>query len=211
MKSLAILGAGGHGKVVADAALCSGWTEISFFDDRWPSLEQVSVWKVAGSIDAFFTGVSCFDGVIIAIGDNSKRLAMIERVLTKSHTPLVSIIHPSAIISRFATVESGTAIFAGAVINPDSKIGIGSIINTSATVDHDCNLGKAIHISPGANLAGGVHIGDLTWIGIGSSIRQQIVIGANVTVGAGAVVVKNIPDHCMAVGVPAEIIENKAR
>ncbi|KTD24346.1 acetyltransferase [Legionella lansingensis] len=210
MKSLAILGAGGHGKVIADAALCSGWEEIVFFDDKWPALNCVGIWDVIGDSQSFSAKASCFDGVIVGIGDNAIRLNKMTHLL-RDDIPLATIIHPTATVSRFTTLGQGSLVCAGAVINPDSRIGIGSIINTGATVDHDCCLGDVVHISPGANLASGVQVGDLSWVGIGSSVRQMITIGARVIVGAGAVVIKDIPDDCTVIGVPAEIIENKKR
>lgn len=208
MKTLAILGAGGHAKVVADAALCSGWKELVFFDTHWPSRKQVGSWKVVGNIESFFKEDPCFDATIIALGDNLTRFNLIKEIKSKA-IPLAKIIHPSATLSQFAELGEGSVVFASAVINPDCQIGVGAIINTGATVDHDCYLGEGIHISPGAHLAGGVKVGNLSWVGIGATIRQQITIGAQVIIGAGAVVVKNVPDNCIVVGNPAKIMPSK--
>lgn len=206
MKSLAILGAGGHGKVVADAALCSGcWDDIVFYDNKWPEVTLNGVWKIVGNTDAFFSDISSYAGVIIAIGDNLERLKKI-RTTQELNGNLATIIHPAATVSRFSKIGQASVIFAGAIVNSDCNIGIGAIINTGSTIDHDCEIGDTVHISPGAHLAGAVHVGDLTWVGIGSSIRQGIIIGAKTTIGAGAVVVKNIPEGSTAFGVPAEII-----
>ncbi|RMX03413.1 acetyltransferase [Legionella jordanis] len=204
MKSLAIIGAGGHGKVVADAALCAGWSNIVFFDDAWPDVSKVGVWEVIGRSESFYLNSAHFDAVVVAIGNNEKRLSICQHLL-RNNIPLATVIHPRATISRFANIGMGTVIFAGAVINPDAKVGLACIINTGATIDHDCNLGDGVHISPGAHLAGNVRIADLSWIGIGSAIRQQIEIGCAATVGAGSVVVKNVPDYSTVMGVPAEI------
>ena len=136
MKRLAIIGAGGHGKVVADAAECSGWDEIFFFDDLWPSVSQHSVWSIGGHLGALKDSWQDYDGVCIAIGNNIVRLNLLSSFLELG-APLVNIIHPQAIISRYATIGSGTVVFAGAVINAFSRIGMGCIINTSASIDHD--------------------------------------------------------------------------
>lgn len=208
MKSLAILGAGGHGKVVADAALCSGWKEIVFFDDRWPNLNKVGIWEVQGDSSLFYNQSNLFDGYIVAIGNNAIRLDKTINALNHN-LPLVTIIHPSATISRFSTIGPGSLVCAKVAINCDTTIGMGAIINTGATIDHDCSLGDFVHVSPGANLASTIHVGDLSWIGIGSSIRQFITIGKRIIVGAGAAVVTNIPDDCTVVGVPAKIINKQ--
>ncbi len=210
MKSLAIIGAGGHAKVVADAALCSGWQNITFFDDRWPNVDRVGAWKVNGNTQSFLAQAAEFDGVIVAIGDNSIRTEKMTHFLNEN-IPLATIIHPSAIVSRSAKIAEGCVIFAGAVLNPDSTVGAGAIINTGAIIEHDCTLGQAVHISPGVNLAGNVSVGNLSWIGIGSSVRQCIKIGSEVMVGAGSVVVNDLPDRCTAFGVPAKIYKTNSK
>lgn len=203
MKTLAILGAGGHGKVVGDLAYCRGWQQIIFFDEAWPQLKTVGPWKVVGDEEAFFAQGFAYDEAILAIGDNKKRFAALRR-LKQQELPLATLIHPSAIVSAFAKIEPGTVVCAGAVINMDASIGQGCIINTAASVDHDCILEDCVHISPGAHLAGGVQVGARSWIGIAASVRQKTCIGCEVTVGVGAVVVKDVNDGETVIGVPAK-------
>jgi sugar O-acyltransferase (sialic acid O-acetyltransferase NeuD family) len=204
MKSLAILGAGGHAKVVADAASCSGWQNIRFFDDKWPEFEHAQAGILSGNTQSLIAQAAEFNGIVVAIGDNALRRNKIS-LLLKEQLPLVTIIHPSAIISSSAALAPGTVVFAKAVLNPDCSIGLGGIINTGAIIEHDCILGAFVHISPGVNLSGDVQIGDLSWIGIGSCVRQCIKIGSNVMVGAGSVVIQDLPDECTAFGIPAKI------
>lgn len=208
MKSLAIIGAGGHAKVVADAALISGWESVTFFDDKWPIQERIEAWIIAGSTATFLEKSHEFDGVIVAIGNNTVRLEKTKSFLA-SNLPLVTIIHQAAVVSPFAKIDPGTVIFATAVLNPFCHIGLGAIINTGAVIEHDCLIGQGVHVSPGVNLGGGVQVGDLSWIGIGASVRQSISIGNKVMVGAGAVVVKDVPNQCVVAGVPATIQNKK--
>ena len=206
MKRLAILGASGHGKVVADAARCAGWSDIVFFDDAWVSVTDILDWQVVGRLEDLLRDAYQFDGVIIAIGNNEIRQDIAKR-LSDAGIVLSTIIHPAACISRYATIQPGSVIFAGAVLNPACYIGNSCIINTNATIEHDCILADGVHVSPNASLGGHVCVGDLSWIGIGASIKQQITIGKRVMIGAGAVVVSNISDNATAVGVPARIIK----
>ncbi|KTD06813.1 acetyltransferase [Legionella jamestowniensis] len=208
MKKLAILGASGHGKVIADAALLAGWKEIIFFDDKWPMLTKISHWDVIGDSRSLIEQKGNYDGVIVGIGANSIRLEKIKNLL-RANIPVVSIVHPAATISPYAFLAVGTVVLANAVVNIDARCGLGCIINTSASVDHDCMIGDGVHISPGAHLAGNVQIGNLSWIGIGASVRQKIVIGSEVIVGAGAAVVESIADNWTVVGVPAKLKLNK--
>lgn len=208
MKRLAILGASGHGKVVADIAELTGWDEVVFFDDAWPALKNNSVWSVIGNTDKLLSALYEFSGVFVAIGNNDIRLSKL-KLLRELNVPLPSIIHPSAIVSRYAKINEGCVICAGVVVNADTNIGFGSILNTACSVDHDCVLNEAVHVSPGVRLAGGTHVGQCAWIGIGAVVRQLITIGAYSVVGAGAAVVKNVPENTTVVGVPAQKISHR--
>jgi len=203
MKRLAILGASGHGKVVAEIAELLGWN-VTFFDDAFPEMSKLEVWQVKGTTADLLASLSDFEGCIVAIGNNEIRLDKTVTLQSKQ-TPLVTLIHPSAVVSSYSQVGVGSVVMAGAVINPFASVGLANIINTGATIDHDCILGAGVHISPGANLAGTVSIGNEGWVGIGAVIKQGLLIGEKVTVGAGAVVVSNLPSNVVAIGVPAKV------
>lgn len=208
MNRLAILGASGHGKVVADCAERSGWKEIVFYDDAWSKLKENGVWQVTGTTKELLCNLENYDGVIVAIGDNTIRTKKYKELIEHG-ARIATIIDPAATVSSYAKISIGAVIFSGAVINIDSYMGIGCIINTGATVDHDCKLGDGVHISPGVNISGGVTIGNLSWIGIGACIRQCTTIGENVIVGAGAVVISDVSDSITVAGVPArQLVKN---
>lgn len=205
MNKLAILGASGHGKVVADTAERCGWQVIEFFDDAWPQATHNGVWNVVGDTAALKGTLHAYDGVLVAIGNNLIRhhkLLDLERAGAR----LCTLIDPAATVSRYALLDAGSVVFAGVVVNADARIGLGAILNTGCSVDHDCMLGAAVHISPGARLAGGVRVGDLSWIGIGASVRQLVQIGKQVTVGAGSAVVSDVADLMTVAGVPAKML-----
>ena len=206
MKRLAILGASGHGKVIADAALLTGWDEVIFYDDAWPEKELNGRWPIVGNTVSLLKRELPFDGVIVGIGNNKVRLEKTQQ-LAQLALPVVTIVHPSAVISPFSTIGCGSVVLASAVVQIDTSIGRATVINTSASVDHDCVLEDGVHISPGAHLAGGVCVGARSWVGIGASIKQLIQIGADVTIGAGAVVVADVADSVTVVGVPARILD----
>ena len=203
MKSLAILGASGHGKVVAEIAGLEGYDEIVFFDDAFPEVKVNGVWQISGNTDTLVSKVGDFNGCIVAIGENSVRLAKTIFLINKG-AALVSLVHPCAVVSAYSQVGTGSVVMANAVINPFAKLGIACIMNTSSTIDHDCVIGDGVHISPGVNIAGAVTVGHRSWLGIGSSFKQGITIGQGTCIGAGAAVISNIGDNVTAVGLPAK-------
>lgn len=202
MRRLALLGASGHGKVVADAALLAGWDEVVFFDDAWPQRSDNGRWKVEGTGADLQAGLGRFDGVVVSIGHCATRLDK-QRTLAGAGAPLATIVHPGAVVSRHATLGAGTVVMAGAVVNVDATVGEAGILNTGATVDHDCQLADAVHVCPGAHISGGVRVGACSWVGVGAAVRQGLTIGTHVLVGAGAVVVADIADGLTVVGNPA--------
>lgn len=201
MKKLAIVGASGHGKVVADLAQLCGW-EVSFFDDKEAAGTAVSAWRVIGGTSELMSAVKEFDGFVVAIGDNRVRSDFFELLVKNGGVPPV-LIHPKACVSSHARIGQGTVIMAGAVVNVDAEIGRNCIINTGATVDHDCLLSDGVHVSPGANIAGGVIVGTQSWVGIGAVIKQKITIGKFSVVGAAAAVIYDVADNSVVGGVPA--------
>lgn len=208
MSRLAILGASGHGKVVADTAECCGWQTIDFFDDAWPQVDSNGGWQVVGDTALLKKSLHTYEGVLVAIGNNQIRHQRLLE-LEEAGARLCSLVHPAASVSRHCSLGRGGVVFAGAIINAGARIGLGAILNTGCSIDHDCELGVGVHVSPGARLAGGVRVGDLSWIGIGASVRQLVRIGRQVTVGAGAAVVTDVADLLTVVGVPARVLSAK--
>ena len=195
MRRLIIIGASGHGKVIADMAEKNGYEEIVFLDDN-ENVKECAGFPVVGKVcDA----PNIVGDKIVAIGN-----AKIRQKIQDELCNVVTLIHPSAVISRRVVVGAGSVVMAGAVINSDAIIGNGCIINTGSSVDHDCRLGDYVHISVGAHIAGTVEIGSATWIGAGAIISNNIEICDNCMIGAGAVVVKNIEQPGVYVGVPAK-------
>lgn len=202
MNKLIIIGAGGHGKVVADIAKLTGYDEICFLADGCEE-KEVMGYRVLGGTELIPELKGDF---IVAIGAAPVRRRFIEQLEAMGKN-VVTLIHPNATVSSTAVLGVGTVVVAGAVINPDSKIGKGSIINTCAAVDHDNILGDFVHISVGAHLAGGVSIGDDTWIGVGAAVNNGISITGGCMIGSGAVVVRDITERGTYVGVPARKIK----
>ncbi|MET0221328.1 MAG: acetyltransferase [Tardiphaga sp.] len=196
------MGAGGHAKVVADAAIVLGRDEfVGFLDDN-PELTGRSIigWPVLGPIQVWRDFK--IDAVIPAIGANRTRRDIMVREQSLGATAK-TIVHPRATVSAFASLRAGVVVLAGAVINAGATIGDDVIVNSGAIVEHDCQVGSHVHIAPGCYIAGDVRIGEGALLGIGSRILPGVKLGAWCVVGAGAVVTTDVEDHATVAGIPA--------
>jgi len=199
-RQIAIIGGGGHARVVLDVARAQGRGLVGLFDDR-PEQQGKSVdgCPVAGTFQDLVNRPRENFEVIVAIGANDVRL----RLASECPARWATLVHPSASVSPFANLGHGTVVMAGAVVQPGATIGDHVIVNTCASVDHDCVVSDGVHIAPGARLCGGVHVGDGALVGAGAVILPGVRIGAWAVVGAGAMVRDNVPAAETWVGVPA--------
>lgn len=196
-----ILGAGGHGKVVADILCCAGARVRGFLDDdpaTWGTLRLGL--PVLGAVA---THAVHAPAVILGIGDIAARRDLVARLSAGKAPRWCVAIHPRATLARSVAIGAGVTVMAGAVVNADTTLGDHCVVNTGATVDHDCAIGPYAHIAPGAHLAGGVHVGAGALIGIGAVVTPNLTIGVGSVVAAGAVVIADVPDGVTVKGVPA--------
>lgn len=198
MRVLGIIGASGHGKVVADIARKIGYEEILFFDDN-QAVTHCGVYPVVGGTRDVMK-LDCH--VFVAIGNPGVRSRLQEQ-LEQLGKYIPVLVHPNAVVADDVQLGAGTVVVAGAVINPGAKIGKGCIINTCSSVDHDCVLEDYVHIAVGAHVAGTVWIGHHTWIGAGATVSNNVDICADCMIGAGAVVCRDIVEEGTYMGVPA--------
>lgn len=197
-----IIGAGGHGKVIADIIRSCGDRVLGFLDDSSDPPETVCGIPVLGRSEDYVNYPEA--KLVIAIGNGQVRQRVAQRL---TGARWYTAVHPSAVISPMGTaIGEGTVIMAGAVINPCAVIGKHCIINTKASVDHDNRIGDYTHISVGATLAGTVTVGSTVWVGAGAVISNNLSICDESMIGAGAVVVRSIQNPGTYVGVPARKI-----
>ncbi|MDF3081842.1 acetyltransferase [Burkholderia sola] len=205
-QEIVVVGAGGHAKVCIELLHAAG-ERVAYCIGGADSPEKcLGVPVLKGDENLETLRREGYARVFIAIGANKLRDRLATLALHHGYT-LVNAISPLATISPSATIGSGVAIMAGAVINAEANIGDLSIVNTGATIDHDCRIGRAVHVAPQSALAGNVVVGNYTFLGIGTKVIPEIVIGERAIIGAGGVVVSDISDGCTAVGVPAKQIK----
>lgn len=202
---LVLLGAGGHARVVLDAARLAGWT-IDGLIDRDASGREIDGARVLG--DDMALGKLRKRGAthaVVAVGSvrpGALRAELFARLVSAGLEPAV-IVHPSATISGSASVGRGSVVLAGAIINPGAVVGRNVIVNTGAVVEHDSVVGDDVHLSPRSVLGGNVTVEAGAHVGIGAVVIQGLTIGAGALVAAGATVVDNVPPGTTVLGVPA--------
>jgi sugar O-acyltransferase (sialic acid O-acetyltransferase NeuD family) len=201
-----VLGAGGHGQVVADILrrmsdagrhfVVAGYLD----DDAALAGRRLLGLPVLGRLADRLSVPH--EAVVVAVGDNLTRLRLATE-LSSSGEVFATACHPSAVIAPDVMIGPGTMVCAGVVVNPGSVIGSHVILNTGCTIDHHNRIGDYVHVAPGVHLGGDVHVGTGTLVGIGSTILPQRRVGEWATIGAGSVVTKDVTSGTTAVGIPA--------
>lgn len=200
---LVILGAGGHGRVVADAALAQGSWSLVQATDRDPARCQGELLPGVPAVDLAQAAAS--DAALhVAIGNAQARE---KEVAAWGARPLATVIHPQASVSPHATLGAGCFVAAQAVVAPAAQLGVSVIVNHGAVVDHDVRVGDFSHLAPLCSLGGGARVGRRVLVGTGARILPGVAIGDDVVVGAGAVVCDPISEPGVYVGVPARRVK----
>lgn len=191
-----LYGASGHAKVIIDILRANNETIEALFDDD-ESVTHLLDYPVLRPSQAR-------GPLIVSIGNNGIRAKLVSSLAVS----FGKAVHPSAIVSDYASVDEGSVVMQGSIIQSCARIGRHCIINTGASVDHECVIEDFVHISPHSTLCGNVSVGEGTWIGAGSVVLPGVRIGKWSMIGAGSVVTKDIPDHVLAVGNRCKIIKN---
>ena len=213
MRSIVIVGAGGHGKVVADIVERQGRYSIAGWVDsgREPG-ERHCGYAVLGPVEDLPDLAARYPvaGALLALGDNGARRAMAERLAREvPDLAFVTAVHPSAAVGKGARLGQGTVVMAQAVVNSDAVVGAHCILNTASSLDHDCRMDDFASLAPGVAVGGDASIGTCAAVSIGATVLHGVSVGAHTVVGAGAVVIRDLPGHCVAYGVPARMVRTR--
>lgn len=196
MKKVTILGAGGHGRAVCEAAWDAGFEVAGFLDARAP-MPAVLGLPVLGSEEAYDGGP-----LLVALGDNAARLAAAQRLGAE----LPILLHPSVIRARSMELAEGVVVMPRAVLGAQARIGRLALVNTGAIIEHEVELGEGAHIAPGVVLCGGVRIGARALVGAGAVVAPLVQVGEGAVIGAGAAVTRNVDAFSRVAGVPARTL-----
>ena len=193
MERIAIIGGGGHTKVIISIILKLNKYEIVGYVDKE---DKGSILDVAYlGDDDFFVNNFSNKVKLVALGVGQIKTAEVRKRIVEKYLEsgfkFPAIVSPDAILNKNVAIGSGTVVMDGVVINSGAKIGNYSIINTNSTIEHDCKIGDYVHIAPGVTMSGEAIVGNNSLIGVGSTVIQGISIAPNVLLGAGSTVYKS--------------------
>lgn len=202
-RDVIVIGGGGHCKVVVRTLQALGHRVVGILDDN-PQLWGTTQLDIP--IPGPTTSWQDYQQypAAMAVGDNADRRRLVEQI----DLEWLSVVHPSAAVDGSAVLGTGALLFAGAVVQPDAHVGSHTIVNTAASVDHDGCVGDFAHVGPGVHLAADVAVDEGAFLGVGASVIRGVRVGVWSVVGAGAAVIDDVPDHTVAVGVPAKTIKD---
>jgi sugar O-acyltransferase (sialic acid O-acetyltransferase NeuD family) len=212
---LFLLGGGGHARVLLDilSLIHPDWhiaildRDISRYGTQIMGAQIIGGDDLLEEISAMVPGAR-FSVGIGTIGDSSPRKRLFDAGIALGLSP-ETLIHPTAVVSKFARVDKGAQLLPACIVNSGVSIGHNVIINSGAVIEHDCVIKDHVHIASGATLSGTVTIGESAHVGAGATIRQCLHIGNGAIVGVGSVVVKDVPDGDVVIGVPAKPLRKK--
>lgn len=201
MKDIVILGAGGTAFEVIDIIhainkVSPTWNILGMLDDNVELLnKEVYGYNVLGDIPSSkFYPDAFFCSSIGSAYDTSLRKRVREKVpFDNEH--FATLIHPNAVISDTATIESGVVIYSNVHVSAKAHIGHDSFLVFNTVVAHECIVGRHCILTVGVFMPSDVHLGECCYIGVGVSFRHQLSVGNNCLIGMGTRVVKSIPDN----------------
>lgn len=205
--SIFIVGTGGFAREVLQLI-----DELGMYSKVRAFLEPDDIWEKSArglnimGIDVLpFSDYRPSNGVItLGIGDSKLREKSIGQLPTG--TNYCSLIHPSARVSRWSKIGEGAIITAGCTVTTQIKIGLHCQLNLNTTIGHDCTIGDFFTTAPAVNISGACTFEEHVYFGTGAATRQGVSICKNVTIGMGAMVVKDVVESGVYIGIPAKKI-----
>ena len=203
-KNLAIIGCGGHAKVITEIAESIGFQNIFYIDKS--SQKKYFLNREVNSI----LSENYNDYIFVALGDNYKREVIFKKLQNNyENSQIVSLIHPSSQVSKRCRIGIGSVVMPLSIINSSTEVGKGVIINSNTVVEHDNLIMDFSSLAPRVTTGGNVYIGARSAISIGSTIKNNVKVGSDSVIGASSYLNKDVGDNCIFYGNPAKFIRNK--
>jgi acetyltransferase EpsM len=199
---LLILGAGGHGRAVADLAQACGFTVVGFTDPAGRG-RGAGVLGADEDLEALVRSERA-DGALVGVGATAltRRAGLFQR-LRSLGLGAPALVHPRATASPSCRIGEGTIVFAGSVLGAAVEVGDNVVLYSGVLAEHDCRIGEHAYLSPGVILSGAVEVEAGAFLGAGAVVLPGLRIGKDAVVGAGAVVTRDVAAGQTVMGSPA--------
>ena len=213
MKKVIVVGAGGFGREVIEIfqdinKIMMEWEIIGFVDDdKKLQGSTINGFPVLGDIDWLIANAKSEIACVIAVGNPIIKKKIADK-LDLGGIKFVNAIHPTVIMSEFVKIGKDVIICAGSILTVNIKIGNHVLLNLNCTVGHDAIIEDYCSMMTAVKINGNDHLHMGVFIGTGATLINDVSVGCWSILGAGAVVVKDIPENVLAVGIPAKSIKN---
>ena len=188
---IVILGASGHGSVVAEIAQLNGYSTFFLDDDEQKAGHSINGVECIGKLKKLRELCPKSFLVALGVGDNKTRKRLY-KLVNDLGFQMPNLIHPTAVVSESSVLGDANLVGCRAILNPHCSIANGSIINTSAVVEHHVSVASFVHLSPGSILCGAANVGEACWIGANATIIECVRLQNNITIGANSCVINDI-------------------
>ena len=203
-KKLAIIGCGGHAKVITEIAESIGFQNI-FYIDKFSQNKYFLNREVNSILSENYN-----DYIFVALGDNYKREVIFKKFQNNyENSQIVSLIHPTSQVSKRCSIGIGSVVMPLSIINSSTEVGKGVIINSNTVVEHDNFIMDFSSLAPSVTTGGNVYIGARSVISIGSTIKNNVNVGSDSVIGASSYLNKDVGDNCIFYGNPAKFVRNR--
>jgi sugar O-acyltransferase (sialic acid O-acetyltransferase NeuD family) len=198
---LVIVGAGGHGRELFDAATSSGWNVLGFVDDGDVQFDRVE--RLGATLLGDVAWLEASPGTYaLGVGSSSVRRELSNR-LDRVGCVAATIVHPGATVGPDVRLGDGVVLFDRCTVTTNVEIGAHTHLNVGCAVQHDSVVGSFVQFSPGVFLNGDCVIGDDVFLGTGATVTRGCAVGARARIGAGAVVLDDVEPGTTVIGAPA--------
>ncbi len=189
---IALFGAGLQCQVVLDMVQTENLNlKINAIIDSEPEKDKIDNIHVYNKLSLDLLFKKGLRRIHICIGNGIVK-SQIANDLKSRGFNIVSIIAPSATISKTAHLDDGVFIGSGVYIGRDVKICELSQINHLVSIAHNCVVGAGSFFADGCRVGGNVNFGEHVNLGIGVVVNRDINIGKEASVPSGAIIIKDL-------------------
>lgn len=208
-KEIYALGIGHNTPVFIDLAEACGYKIAGLYHYNDTRIGEIDHgFEIIGSFDDLFARES-LEGMnfMLTMGDNEIRAEVLAKILALGGN-VPSMIHSTAVVSRFATISPvGVYISPFVYVQADTVVNQNTILLSHVNISHTCTIGRNCFIAGSSTIGAYTSVEDNVFVGQGvMTISGKVeTIGHHAFLAARSLITKSVPPHATAIGQPAKI------